>query len=147
MKYVASRSPCPIGRASRVLGDRWVLLLLREAFLGVDRFDDFFDRLGISRATLTSRLALMVGTSGAMRVLAGAGLRVPEDVSVVGFDDLPEAAFFEPPLTTVRQDFAALGRQAVDYLLTLVAHPETPHHQRTLYPRLVERLSTARAPV
>jgi DNA-binding HxlR family transcriptional regulator len=36
--YVASRSPCPIGRASRLLGDRWVLLLLRELFLGVDRF-------------------------------------------------------------------------------------------------------------
>lgn len=84
---------------------------------------------------------------GAMRALRERGLRVPEDVSVVGFDDLPEAAFFEPPLTTVRQDFAALGRQTVDYLLTLVQHPETPHHQRTLYPQLVERLSTAQAPL
>ena len=38
---------------------------------------------------------------------------MPEDVSVVGFDDIPEAAFSQPPLTTVRQDFAALGREAV----------------------------------
>lgn len=58
--YVASRSPCPIGRASRLLGDRWVILILREAFLGVERFDGFMDRLTISRATLTTRLAWLV---------------------------------------------------------------------------------------
>ena len=69
--YVPSRSPCPVGRASRVLGDRWVMLILREALLGVDRFDGFLDRLGISRATLTTRLALMVE--------AGVLERVPPD--------------------------------------------------------------------
>ena len=53
-KYVASTAPCPIGRASRVLGDRWVLLILREAFLGVERFEDFMKRLPISRAALVS---------------------------------------------------------------------------------------------
>lgn len=58
--YRPSRSPCPVGRASRVVGDRWVLLILREALLGVDRFEAFAERLGISRATLTSRLAWMV---------------------------------------------------------------------------------------
>lgn len=58
--YVPSRSPCAVGRASRLLGDRWVLLILREAFLGVDRFEDFVARLDISRAALTSRLGWMV---------------------------------------------------------------------------------------
>ncbi len=58
--YAPSRSPCPIGRASRLLGDRWVILILREAFLGVDRFDDFVNRLGINRAALTSRLQWLV---------------------------------------------------------------------------------------
>ena len=57
--YEPSRSPCPIGRASRILGDRWVLLILREAFLGVSRFEDFMARLPISRAALSSRLAMM----------------------------------------------------------------------------------------
>lgn len=57
--YRASRSPCPIGRAARVLGDRWVLLILREAFFGVERFEEFVDRLGINRAALTSRLAIL----------------------------------------------------------------------------------------
>ena len=42
---------------------------------------------------------------GAMRALREAGRRVPRDVSVVGFDDVPEAAYYEPPLTTIRQDF------------------------------------------
>ena len=58
--YRPSRSPCPVGRASRVVGDRWVLLILREALLGVDRFDGFMGRLDISRATLAARLAWMV---------------------------------------------------------------------------------------
>ncbi len=53
--YAPSRSPCPIFRASRLLGDRWIILILREAFLGVDRFEGFVKRLGINRAALTSR--------------------------------------------------------------------------------------------
>ncbi|ABC64593.1 winged helix-turn-helix transcriptional regulator [Erythrobacter litoralis] len=58
--YEPSRSPCPIGRASRVLGDRWALLVMREAFLGAERFEDFIQRLPISRAALTSRLGMLV---------------------------------------------------------------------------------------
>ncbi len=57
--YRPSRSPCPIGRAARVLGDRWVLLILREAFLGAERFEEFVERLAINRAALTSRLAIL----------------------------------------------------------------------------------------
>lgn len=58
-QYEPSRSPCPLGRASRVLGDRWVILVLRELFLGAHRFEDFMRRLPISRAALTSRLAML----------------------------------------------------------------------------------------
>jgi DNA-binding LacI/PurR family transcriptional regulator len=54
---------------------------------------------------------------GLLRALAEHGRRVPEDVAVVGFDDLPESAYFLPPLTTVRQDFAEVGRRAVEVLL------------------------------
>ncbi len=64
--YRPSRSPCPIGRASRVLGDRWVMMVLREAFLGADRFEQFIERLGINRAALTSRLT-MLQDAGLMR--------------------------------------------------------------------------------
>ena len=48
---------------------------------------------------------------GLLAALHEEGLAVPDDVSVVGFDDLPEAPYFTPPLTTVRQDFAELGRR------------------------------------
>jgi DNA-binding HxlR family transcriptional regulator len=57
--YTPSRAPCPISRAARLLGDRWVLLILRDAFLGAERFEEFVDRLGINRAALTSRLAIL----------------------------------------------------------------------------------------
>jgi LacI family transcriptional regulator len=78
---------------------------------------------------------------GAIRALRERGLAVPEDVSIVGFDDIPEAAFFDPPLTTIHQNFAVLGEQSVEYLLSLIVDPNTPLQQRVLYPRLIERLS------
>jgi DNA-binding LacI/PurR family transcriptional regulator len=61
---------------------------------------------------------------GALRALDEAGRRVPEDVSVVGFDDVPEAEFFRPPLTTVRQHFAEAGQRAVHLLLDLIRPQE-----------------------
>ena len=50
---------------------------------------------------------------GAYRALREAGLRIPDDVSVVGFDDIEEAADFSPPLTTVAQDWDLLGREVL----------------------------------
>lgn len=80
---------------------------------------------------------------GAMAALNELGLRVPNDVSVIGFDNIPESAYFMPALTTIHQDFAALGEQCVEYLVSLINHPNTPVHQRVLYPKLVIRDSTA----
>ncbi|MEU2614381.1 LacI family DNA-binding transcriptional regulator [Micromonospora sp. NPDC007271] len=57
---------------------------------------------------------------GLLRALHQRGVRVPDDVSVVGFDDLPEAAYFSPPLTTIRQDFDEVGRRCVAALLELL---------------------------
>jgi len=95
--------------------------------------------------------ALFVGNDqmalGAIRALRERGARVPQDVSIVGFDDIPEAAYFEPPLTTVRQDFATLGQQAVDLLLARIEAPDAPPHQRVLYPKLIERASVMRVAV
>ncbi len=79
---------------------------------------------------------------GAIAALTDAGRSVPEDVSVVGFDNIPEAAYLRPALTTIYQDFAALGEQSVDYLVSLIKNPQTPVHQRVLYPELIIRNST-----
>jgi DNA-binding LacI/PurR family transcriptional regulator len=58
---------------------------------------------------------------GLLAALHEEGLEVPRDISVVGFDDLPEAPYFTPPLTTVRQDFAELGRRGVELVLARLA--------------------------
>jgi len=83
---------------------------------------------------------------GLLLALHEAGRRVPEDFSVVGFDDVPEAAYMIPPLTTVQQDFDALGRSAVDALLARLSGSESSS-RRLIVPELVVRGSTGPAPV
>jgi DNA-binding LacI/PurR family transcriptional regulator len=63
---------------------------------------------------------------GLMHGFRDAGLRIPADVSVVGFDDVPVAAHVAPPLTTVHQDFGELGRRAVQILLAQIRGEDQP---------------------
>ncbi|MFF3334090.1 LacI family DNA-binding transcriptional regulator [Streptomyces sp. NPDC002888] len=80
---------------------------------------------------------------GLLRALHERGQRVPDDVSVVGFDDIPEAASFLPPLTTIHQDFTEVGRRCVEKILSKIRQ-DPPEHGTTLVPtRLVPRHSTA----
>jgi DNA-binding LacI/PurR family transcriptional regulator len=72
------------------------------------------------------------------------GLEAPRDVSVVGFDDLPEAPYFTPPLTTVRQDFAELGRRGVQLVLARLRGEEL--HPDAVPPTFVVRASTGPPP-
>ncbi|MEZ0093495.1 LacI family DNA-binding transcriptional regulator [Streptacidiphilus sp. EB129] len=66
---------------------------------------------------------------GLLRAVQLAGRRVPEDISVIGFDDIPEAEYFGPPLTTVRQDFDELGRRALRALIEMIGEAApSPHH-------------------
>ena len=80
---------------------------------------------------------------GLIHAFRSVGLDVPGDVSIVGFDDIPEAAHFWPPLTTVRQDFEELGRQCVARLLG-TAVGGTGAAANPLAPQLIVRESTAR---
>lgn len=77
---------------------------------------------------------------GVLAALHQEGLSVPGDVSVVGFDDLPEAPYFTPPLTTVRQDFAELGRRGVQLVLARLQGVDL--HPDPVPPTLVVRAST-----
>jgi DNA-binding LacI/PurR family transcriptional regulator len=79
---------------------------------------------------------------GLLRAFHEKGKRVPRDVSVVGFDDLPDAAFFIPPLTTIRPDFAEVARRTLAILLDRLtgATSTQPAHQ-VVVPILVERAS------
>jgi len=76
---------------------------------------------------------------GAMRALARAGLRVPQDVAVIGFDDLPAASMTNPPLTTVSQDLRGAGERLVETVVAQVLRKPVP--ERTLPARLVVRKS------
>lgn len=80
---------------------------------------------------------------GLFHAFRDCGIRVPDDVSVVGFDDLPEAAHFSPPLTTVRQDFGELGRRAVGLLLAGLPADQLSPLEDPIAPSLIERASTA----
>ncbi|GAA3663069.1 LacI family transcriptional regulator [Lentzea atacamensis] len=80
---------------------------------------------------------------GVLRAMHERGRRVPHDVSVVGFDDVPEAAYFIPPLTTVRPDFAAVARETLGLLLEQVSEGESARPRRTIAPVLVQRESVA----
>ena len=74
--------------------------------------------------------------------LRARGRRVPDDVSVAGFDDTPESAFISPPLTTVRQDFTALGELATRALVAaIIGAPEAA--RTVLLPTLEVRESTS----
>jgi LacI family transcriptional regulator, repressor for deo operon, udp, cdd, tsx, nupC, and nupG len=81
---------------------------------------------------------------GAMRALISHGLRVPEDISVVGFDDIRYARYTSPSLTTIAQPKNALGREAMTMLIELLNDPEVPPRKRVLSADLVVRGSTAR---
>ncbi|WP_129667048.1 LacI family DNA-binding transcriptional regulator [Phytoactinopolyspora endophytica] len=84
---------------------------------------------------------------GALRAADELGRRVPEDLSVVGFDDLDVTPYLNPPLTTVRQDLGEVGHRCLDHLLAQIeaasgTAPE-PNVSRFVHPELVVRGSTA----
>ena len=80
---------------------------------------------------------------GVLRALDELGRAVPDDVRVVGFDDMPEAEYFWPPLSTVSQDFAAIGQHAVDLALRTL-RGEQGATSPLVDPGLIVRGSSAR---
>lgn len=116
---------------------------------------DYFFNSVAERVTTLMRLpeserptGIFCGTDGiaisALRTLTRLGLRVPEDVSLIGHDDLPEAAHEHPPLTTMRQPFKRIGTAVIDELLLIISDIENRGNKRFLSAELVVRESTAK---
>jgi DNA-binding LacI/PurR family transcriptional regulator len=84
---------------------------------------------------------------GVLRAMNEAGRAIPDDVSVVGFDDIPEAPYFTPPLTTVRQDFIEVGSRSLRLLVRTIEAGYLAPSRSLVEPQLVVRASTAIAPV
>jgi LacI family repressor for deo operon, udp, cdd, tsx, nupC, and nupG len=81
---------------------------------------------------------------GALRAARDLGLRVPEQLSVIGLDDMPLASYFDPPLTTMRQDMFAIGRTAAQLLVQAVEQPQAKQPQLRQPAELVIRQSTGK---
>jgi LacI family transcriptional regulator len=79
--------------------------------------------------------------AGAMRAILEAGLRVPEDIAIVGFDDLPVATQLEPSLTTIHQPIQRMGTLAVETLINIIHEPQSPPHRIVIEPELILRES------
>lgn len=80
---------------------------------------------------------------GAISVIRANGLKVPDDISVVGFDDIHLARYYDPPLTTVAQPMGEIGEEATKLLLDILSDASTPTVKRILPTDLVIRRSTA----
>jgi len=139
----------------------------RESSSGADRFNGFCDAL--NEAGLTYRRSYLrneeepvqavrsllrldprpdaivflndVTALAGLREIREAGLRVPEDVAIAGFDDIPEAARCDPPLTTVRQPMDRLGVEAARLLLKILRTPGLPPQRIVLPVEVIERES------
>ena len=80
---------------------------------------------------------------GVLRAMHEVDLQVPNDISIVGFDDIPEASYFPPPLTTVRQEFSEVGTRAMALLLSQLRGEPSEPLEVVVDADLVVRASTA----
>ena len=109
---------------------------------GIEAFDRLWDAGRRPSAILAMSDAMAIG---AIRAIHQRGHSVPGEISVVGFDDIPEAAYFTPPLTTVRQDFAEVGRRCLHLLLGQIESRVRSWSRVVVAPELVVRRSTTAA--
>lgn len=79
---------------------------------------------------------------GAMEAARERGKKIPDDISIIGFDDIPQAAQVHPPLTTIHQPLEEMGRRAAQMLLDIIEHPQRPAEKIELPTELVMREST-----
>jgi DNA-binding LacI/PurR family transcriptional regulator len=87
-----------------------------------------------------------IAAFGAIRALYEAGMRVPDDVSVIGFDDVLSAPYGIPSLTTIRQPLREMGRMGAEFLLQRIHHPKATYSRQVIVqPELVVRESTGPA--
>jgi DNA-binding LacI/PurR family transcriptional regulator len=116
-------------------GERW------DYLAGYETMQELLDSDPLPTAVFAASDEMAIG---AYRAIAEAGLRVPDDFSIIGFDDIDVAAFVVPALTTIRQPYLEIASKAVSLLLKVIAGRTPRTTQIVLPPELVIRQSTAR---
>lgn len=112
-----------------------------QARSGYDAFMQLAQAGDLPDAILAQNDQMAVGV---LRAATDRGVRVPQGLSVIGVDDIPMAAYFEPPLTTLRQDFARIGGEAARLLIDVIEQPEVPRRHLRIPAELIVRRSTGR---
>jgi LacI family transcriptional regulator len=119
---------------------------VEEALIVEGDYTEGGGAMGMQRLLSASPTAVFAASDtmalGALKALREANLRVPQDVALVGFDDIPVAAALEPALTTVRQPIERLGSMAAELLLNLLENPpdaQAPAHRIVLPAKLIVR--------
>ena len=114
----------------------------REASMPEEGYTCAMDLLA-TKVPFTALIAFNDVTAiGAIRAFRNAGLRVPEDVSVIGFDDIESAGYLSPSLTTLRQPLEQMGELAAEHLIGMIEEGQPPLSEVLLDPMLIEREST-----
>ncbi len=107
-------------------------------------------RVGQMLARMTGVTAVFAANDhlalGIMRALSERGRQIPRDLSLVGFDDVPEAGYYTPPLTTIRPDFEAVAAASMEVLLAQIESGERHGERRIIRPTLVSRASVGPPP-
>lgn len=118
--------------------------LLFESELDIDSCMNIGGQIA-KRRDITALVATAdVMAAGIMAGLQERGVRIPQDISVVGFDDVPTSRMTNPPLTTIHQDMDQKARIAVEFMLQRLENPSCPHREKILPVHLVERGSVCR---
>jgi LacI family transcriptional regulator len=136
---------------TRINGFRQALMdagieLAEEAFtIGNGRYDSGYQAMLELHQRCPDLTAVFVFNDlmalGAMNALRAQGIRVPEDISIIGYDNIFYSSTFEPALTTIAQPIASIGQECMAKLLARIQEPEKPHVHITLPVELIERSS------
>jgi len=126
--------------AGAAVADGWIAEGNWSAASGFAALNQIMGSASIPTAIFAQNDQMAVGV---LRAARDRGIAVPEQLSVIGIDDIPLATHFEPPLTTVHQEFAEIGRTAARLLIYALDNPDATACHVRLAPRLVIRQSTA----
>ena len=147
LSYVTSR----IVGFRQALSEAGIELTTEDFAIGNGRYDSGYQAMQELRQRRPDLTAVFVFNDlmalGAMNGLHAQGIRVPEDISIIGYDNIFYASTFEPALTTIAQPIAAIGQECIARLLERIHQPEKQPAHTTLPVELIERSSCRRLAV